>query len=397
MRISTLNFLQGPVETLARLQSDVQRTQTEVATGTRLRSPADDPVAAGRVQELERWLLSAEQQARNSELLAGRLGLQETALADATEILQRVRELALQAGNGAFDEGTRRMLATEVRSRAELLLQVANRRSPSGDHVFAGGKSATQPFARLQGGIVYAGDDTLRDIEVAPGQRITDGLSGADLFIRVPAGNGSFAMRAAPGNAGTGVLGEGSVVVPSEWVADTYTVEFGPGGAWEARDTDGALVASGVRTGGEAIGFRGIRLALDGDPAAGDRFFVESGGTEDMFRTLDRLADALEAPVGDGARRAAVANEVNAVLRQLEPSLERLINVRSVLGARLNAIDYATAAREALREDVTTNLSQLRDTDMAEALTRLNMQMTGLQAAQQSYARLSRLSLFDYL
>ena len=94
-------------------------------------------------------------------------------------------------------------------------------------------------------------------------------------------------------------------------------------------------------------------------------------------------------------RLAAVMR--GSLLRQLEPALEQVVNARSVLGARLNAVDYATVSRETLKEDVTANLSKLRDTDMAEAIARLNQQMTGLQAAQQSYARIARLSLFDYL
>ena len=70
---------------------------------------------------------------------------------------------------------------------------------------------------------------------------------------------------------------------------------------------------------------------------------------------------------------------------------------RAVVGARLSAVDTAAATRSVLREDVAKSMSQLRDTDYAEALSRLNMQMAGLQAAQQSVARLSRMSLFDYL
>jgi flagellar hook-associated protein 3 FlgL len=193
------------------------------------------------------------------------------------------------------------------------------------------------------------------------------------------------------------VLGAGSVVSPAAWVPGDYEIEFTAAGAWEARDGTGSLVASGDRAAGQAIEFRGIRVALTGDPVVGDRFIVEGGGTEDLFATVDRLARALEAPVGDAAQRTAVANELNAVTRQLGQSLDHLLNARSVVGVRLGAIDYAQASRAALKEDVTTSLSGLRDADYAELITRLNAQMNGLQAAQQSYARIARLSLFDYL
>jgi flagellar hook-associated protein 3 FlgL len=397
MRISSLNFLQGPVESMTRLQGEVARTQSQLSSGQKLLNPADDPVAAGRVQELERWLLAAEQQQRNADSLGGRLVLQESALADASDLLQRMQELGVQGGNGALDESLRRMLAIEVRSRAEQLLQVANRRSPSGEYLFAGARTGTEPFDRQGGAVAYAGDEQLRTVEIAPGQRIADGFAGSELFMAVPRGNGQFALRAAATNAGTGVLGAGSVVSPAAWVPGDYEIEFTAAGAWEARDGTGSLVASGNRAAGQAIEFRGIRVALTGDPVVGDRFIVEGGGTEDLFATVDRLARALEAPVGDAAQRTAVANELNAVTRQLGQSLDHLLNARSVVGVRLGAIDYAQASRAALKEDVTTSLSGLRDADYAELITRLNAQMNGLQAAQQSYARIARLSLFDYL
>jgi flagellar hook-associated protein 3 FlgL len=43
------------------------------------------------------------------------------------------------------------------------------------------------------------------------------------------------------------------------------------------------------------------------------------------------------------------------------------------------------------------NLSELQDVDYAEAISRMNRQLLGLQAAQQSYAQVAQLSLFNYL
>ena len=397
MRISTLNFLQAPVDSLNKLQSELQRTQAQVASGTKLLTPADDPVAAGRIQELERWKLAATQLQRNGDLVATRLSLQENALADTTDILQRMQELTIQGGNGTYDETPRRMLAAEVRSRAEQLMQVANRRSPSGEYLFAGASVGTQPFLRQGAAVQYAGDDLARLVEVGPGQRVADGFPGSDLFMRVPAGNGDFALRADAANAGSGVAGVGSLVDTATWDDAPYRVLFMADGSWEARDGADALVATAPYSPGAALEFRGIRLCISGAPVAGDQFHIDPAGSEDMFATLERLADALEAPMGSPAQRAVSGNELDAVLTQLGQTLEHVSNVRSVLGTRLTAIDDAAASRAALEEDVVANLSKLRDTDYSEALTRLNLQLTGLQAAQQSYAKLARLSLFDYL
>ena len=397
MRISTLNFLKGPVDSITRLQGELQRTQAQVASGTKLLSPSDDPVAAGRIQELERWKLAATQLQRNGELIASRLSLQESALADITDILQRMQELAVQGGNGALDASTRGMLAVEVRSRSEQLLQIANRRTPSGEYLFGGARTGAEPFARQGGGIQYLGDDLVRTVEVAPGQRIADGFPGSELFMRVPSGNGEFALRAEASNSGTGVMGAGSLVDPGAWDGAPYRVLFMADGSWEARDADDAMVATAPYVPGAAIEFRGVRLGITGAPAAGDRFYIEPSGSEDMFTTLERLAAALASPVEGPAQRASLDNGLNTVLTQIMQAMEHVSNTRSVIGTRLIAIEDAASSLDALEEDVVANLSTLRDTDYTEAMTRLNLQLTGLQAAQQSYAKLVRLSLFDYL
>jgi flagellar hook-associated protein 3 FlgL len=342
-------------------------------------------------------MVAADQQERNGELVGARLALQESALADVTDVIQRVSELAVQAGNGALDRSARQMLAAEVRTRAEQLVQIANRRSPSGEYLFAGASSGVEPFARQGGSVQYAGDDLQRLVEIAPGQRIADAIPGSDLFMRIPAGNGTFAVRAGVANAGTGIAGAGSLVDPSAWDGEPYRVLIMANGDWEARDAADALVASGPYVSGGAIEFKGIRLTISGAPVAGDQFHIDPSGTEGMFATLDRLAAALEAPVADATQRAAAVNEMNAVLAQLSQGLEHVSGARAVVGSRMLAVEDAAASRAVLREDVTASLSGLRDLDYAEALTRLNMQLTGLQAAQQSVARLGRMSLFDYI
>jgi flagellar hook-associated protein 3 FlgL len=397
VRISTQGFMQGQVESLSRLQAEVQRTQSQVAAGTRLLSPADDPVAASRVQEHDRWMLAAGQHERNGALLDAKLSAQENAIADASDVLQRVRELAVQGGNGALDRSARQMLAAEVRQRAEQMLQIANRQSPSGEHLFAGADSGAAPFVRQGGSVQYAGNDLSRLVEIATGQRVADSIPGSDLFMSVPAGNGTFAVRAGVANAGTGIADGGSLVEPTAWDGAPYRVLIMANGDWEARDAADSLVASGAFASGGAIEFKGIRLSITGTPVAGDQFHLDPAGSEHVFATLDRLAAALEAPLATGAQRASAANELNAVLAQLSQGLDHLSGARAVIGSRLLAVEDAAASRALLREDVAASLSDLRDLDYAEALTRLNMQLTGLQAAQQSMARAGRMSLFDYL
>ena len=74
-----------------------------------------------------------------------------------------------------------------------------------------------------------------------------------------------------------------------------------------------------------------------------------------------------------------------------------MLSVRSEVGSRLSAIDQATSTRETEAIDLQQLLSDLRDVDYASAISQLNQQYAGLQAAQQAYTKISQLSLFDYL
>jgi flagellar hook-associated protein 3 FlgL len=60
-------------------------------------------------------------------------------------------------------------------------------------------------------------------------------------------------------------------------------------------------------------------------------------------------------------------------------------------------LDGAESMRENLKVDIAGSLANLRDLDYAEAMTRMNQQLVGLQAAQQSYIKIAQLSLFNYL
>ena len=74
-----------------------------------------------------------------------------------------------------------------------------------------------------------------------------------------------------------------------------------------------------------------------------------------------------------------------------------MLGMRAEVGARLSTLEAADSSRESLDIDLASSLSDLRDLDYAEALTKMNQRIVGLQAAQMSYSQISQLSLFNYL
>jgi flagellar hook-associated protein 3 FlgL len=397
MRISTAGMHHAALNALLGQQSVLSKTQQQIASGKRVQTPADDPVAAVHILELQRALAESDQFSLNADMAKNRLTLEEQALADANTLIQRVREQTIQGNNGSVDPASRRMLATEVRSRLKELVDIANRRDANGEFLFSGYASMTQPFAQTGTSIAYFGDQGSRMLQVGPDQRIVDGHSGADVFMAVAEGNGTFVTNATAGNAGNGVIAGGTLVDPSQWVAGDYTLRFtSTTGDYEILE-GATVVATGTYTENSAIAFNGANINMTGMPAQNDSFAISRSRSEDIFTTLGNLATALESSTQTTAERATFNSNMATVLQQLDQAGDHLLGVRAEVGTRLSSIDGAQEALADRKVELETTTSQLRDLDYAEAVSRMNQQLVGLQAAQASYSRIAQLSLFDYL
>ena len=114
--------------------------------------------------------------------------------------------------------------------------------------------------------------------------------------------------------------------------------------------------------------------------------------------TVDPLVSSTSSSVLPSLTSAAdFATEIGAAISNMDQALERTVTVRAEVGSRLLAIDSAAATREDEAVDLQALLSDLRDVDYAEAISRLNQEYAGLQAAQAAYTRIAQMSLFDYL
>ena len=397
MRISTFAMQNTAVQAIENAQAQLSKTQNQVATGKRVQSPADDPGAAVHILALQQQLAASDQYNVNSTAVQNRLQASELGLADATAVLQRVHDLAVQANSGTLNAGDLRNINAEINSQIDSLSQIANRQDPSGEYLYAGLATATKPFARAASGMQYLGDAGTRSVQVSATQRIVDGQSGVDVFMRVPAGNGTFTTAANSANTGTGTIDGGTLTDPTAWVADNYTLKMTTLNTYQILDGSGTQIATGTYTAGNAIQFRGASVVLSGAPAIGDQFQISRSGTQDVFTTLDKLSSALTSAPTTPAQRAQFATQMGSLLTQLGQSIDHLQNVRADVGAKLSAIDAASNTRADQKLQLSSALSDLSDVDYAQAVSKMNQQLLGLQAAQQSYAKISQLSLFNYL
>jgi len=398
MRVSSNLLRTVFLNALADAQQRLATTQQQVSSGQRVNSPADDPAAAARIAQLNATLSRLDQFKSNADFASNQLGLEENALSSAVDNLQQIRELAVQANNAPLSDSDRAAIASQLRQQLESLRSVANTTDVDGRHLFAGYNENALPFTvDSSGNVVYNGDQGQRTVQVSETRFVALNDSGAEVFQRIPTGNGTFTLAAGAANTGSGVLGAGTVVDPTAWDPDNYTITFVTPTTYEVRDSTSALVASGTYTAGQAISFRGIAVPIDGAPAANDTFVVAPSSSRDVFATVSSLITALETPASSDAAQASLHNKLGQLLGDIDQATNHLISVRSDVGSRSKALDDETSLADDFKVQLTTMLSNIRDLDYASALTQLSQQQLGLQAAQQAYAQTQGLTLFRFL
>jgi flagellar hook-associated protein 3 FlgL len=398
MRISTNQQFTQSLSALLNRQAEVLKTQLQLSNGRKLNSAADDPVGAGVTVQLERAQAELERFAGNSNIVANRLNLAEVALTSFGDRLQRVRELAVQGFNGSQSPASREAIAAELEQQLEGLFALANTDDGSGRYLFAGSQGATEPFATGPGGaVVYSGDQVQRRIDVSPSLSVADVAPGSEIFMRVPTGNGSFATRADPANAGTLVLAASSLSGSTPWAPDNYRITFDGAGGYSVQDGSAAVIASGTYVAGQAIEFGGAQLRFEGAPAAGDSFTVDPSPRQDIFATVQGVIDALRLPSATPEQRAAQQNAFFASLEDMSLGIEQMIDARAKVGAGLNTLDRTTEERASQVLSLATTLSEIRDVNFAEAASKLSQQLLFLEAAQASFAKVQGNSLFNFI
>src|SRR5258706_3200899 len=116
MRISTQSFFDQSMAGMGAQQLKLFQTQQQMSAGTRFLTPSDDPVAATRALGIGQSMAESAQYASSRSTTLQSLSNEENALGTATTILQNVKTLIVQAGNGTMADADRASVATQLQS-----------------------------------------------------------------------------------------------------------------------------------------------------------------------------------------------------------------------------------------------------------------------------------------
>ncbi len=300
MRVSTAQLQLRGTNAMLDRQSELSKTQMQLSTGKRILSPGDDPVGSTQILPLNEVISQNKQFIVNGESAQTRLMLEDSTLGQASNIITRVSELAIQGNNGSKSATDRTIIAQEIRQLQASLMDLANTTDASGEYIFAGYNVATTPFTESPAGTFnYTGDQGQRNVQLGAAQQVSVGNPGDAVFMNIA---------------------------------------------------------------------------------------YSGGGTQSIFQTIEGLAVNFEANVQD-----------TTSLTDINAALDNFLSVRATVGARLNTIDSQRLINDELIMQSKTTLSSIEDLDYADAVSRMNLQLIGLQASQQSFARIQNLSLFNFM
>jgi flagellar hook-associated protein 3 FlgL len=428
MRISTNMFYERNIKWMNKHQAGMAKAQAQISSGNKLQKPSDDPVNSARLMDLHKQIKLNEQYGRNIIIARGRQSVEEVAVQESTDILQRARELTIQANNAALTSENRHAIALEVQQLREQLLDTANAKDAEGAYLFAGFKEQSQPFTNTAGGdVVYNGDQGQRPLQIGPSRQVPVGDTGDSVFMFIRNGNGQFRTELDANNTGNGTITVGSIANPSEFQSDfmggdyPYTIEFSvtaapddptPGDLtdppppitkYRVVDANGVVVvpftplAADESYQGEMISFNGIEVAVEGNPDDGDRFVVKPAENQSIFKTLDNLINILGKPDKTDADVAVLTQGLDNALTDIDQALLNLNQVRGRIGSRMNALDTQEEVNQNFDLQLQSLQSDIGSTDIAEAASRLSQELLALQATQQTFMKTQGLSLFNYL
>lgn len=175
-------------------------------------------------------------------------------------------------------------------------------------------------------------------------------------------------------------------------------------GLANTKDANGEYLFAGFKTGTQPItddgagtytyngdqGQRTLQVGPTRHVAVGDSgydvFMNVPGASSDVFKVLYDMAAELDSNAPNPSR-----------LNDIDAAMNTIVNAQSRIGSRLNAIDTQRGVNDSAVLQFEQTRSSLEGLDYAKAVSELNLQMTGLQAAQQSYVRVQGLSLFNFL
>jgi flagellar hook-associated protein 3 FlgL len=168
---------------LANTQQQQNTSSLDLATGSRINKPSDDPAGAAQMVSNTAQSSQADTFLRSITSLNGLLQTADSTLNSVVTALQRAISLGVEGANGTLSDSDRADVASELTGIKQQLLSLANT-SYQGEFIFSG-TSVVQPFvadATSTSGVTYKGNAGINHVEVGQNYSLQINQPGSQLF-----------------------------------------------------------------------------------------------------------------------------------------------------------------------------------------------------------------------
>ncbi len=410
----------GVLKNIQRHQYEMDKTQNQLSTGQKISKPSDNPGAATNLMYFRTRVSELDQFGNNINYAKDRLNHIDGNLASATEIMQRIRELTVQAANGIYqgDNGfeLKKVIAEEIDQHLRQLIELANGKDASGRPLFGGFVTENNPFEVIQSslpglkGLDLPAQITSVQYQGDTGQRLTETDRGQYIDVNVP-GNKAF--------WGTNMTVTGAV--DTSGYRATTDQSFKINGT-EIRVTAGDTVNDVIdKINSSGLELRASRIGQDYlslHTTSPHQIWLEDSEGGTVLRDLGLVNGMDSRPPNNYAETASVSGmslfDVVIKLRNdlysadqleiggrdlglIDETMENLLRHRSDAGARISRLEEAEKKTAWDQAYTTELLSKTEGVDFAETIMNLKWQETVHQYALNTGSRVIRQTLLDFL
>ena len=408
MRITNNMMSRTLLRNLEAAQGRMDQLQNQLSLGLRITRPSDDPVGIQNAMRLKSNISSVTQWKSNADAALGYMNTTDSILADMTSMLQRVRELTVQGANGTLTVDDKGKIALEVEQIADQLHLVANTQVGS-KYIFSG-TATNKELIKLDSSTdsetgadtstwLTQGNDQDVTFEVGNNIAIPISVNGKALFgideTDETTSPGIFETLSKLSNGLKSIDGNGNPIDSKGYLTDAVGHRLDTDGnpidsegyhilGGYSTDTDGNLIKMDYRldTSGNPIDSEGYQV----DPTTGERLtdVADLGSLADPVDPADPVSLSPNTLIQDS-------------LGNLDENIANVVALRADLGARTNRLTAIKEQLDSISTNLTQNLSDIQDADMAKTITDFTNQQNVYKAALAVGAKIIQPSLVDYL
>jgi flagellin len=347
MQVNTNVAANNAYRNLTTTQNELGKSLEKLSSGLRINRAADDAAGLAISEGLKSQVGGLTVASRNAQDAVSVIQTAEGSLNEVTSILQRMRDLAVQAGNDSNSTESRTAITTEVTALTDELTRLTESMNFNGAELLTGKSMSFQIGANAEDQI---------SVDMANVKTVTNALDGLD------AAGAAMTLVTTTGNAISAGTVAGNVVI-GQAGGKSVTVDFGL--ADSSRTNEDVLATLNSKLGADfeaTTTAAGVYTIASTDSAATGAVTVAGTGVTTTNAAAGTAAvGGLDFASAEGAARA---------ISSIDAQITSVSSARAELGANQNRFESVIKNLSVSKENLTAAGSRIRDTDMAEEMVK---------------------------